>query len=487
MKRAAYLRPAPLGLALLVGFILAPAARAVEQPLPEDAAGSELNVAQPVDYCAMLAASAWPRTPVARRALLHRFEILRPQCIGHAVYLAALGALWLEEGEPAQALLWLERSLLLNPDQPGAQADHALALAALGEPAARDALAQQWLNREDVPLALRQRLAQGASTVAKNGNGTTELSVSSPPLNTVDGWIFYREASWLIGGESNLDHSPRLNELTLTPPEGSISFPVESRPLSGSATVADLSWQLAYSPRTGMIVQTGLQGSARHAPTESDTDWHHIQWAGGASQQWGLWRGQILASVTKVGGALNEPYRLARLGVSIDREAIGCSLRVAVETEMRSHRLTESADGRTVGGLWNTQCPWPGSTTWNWGLALRRSVDEPSDPTRPGGKQRQASLGLRVFGPLSWRIRLDASLRTSLLTDSEGYSPLLENNAIRRLNQTQLSIELNRPLQLSWISGAEALVQLQAVHQSSNLPIFRYQGVSAYGGFRWRW
>lgn len=487
MKRAAYFRPVPLGLALLVSAFSAPTAKAVELPLPDDAAGSELSTSLPVDRCAMLAATAWPRTPVARRALLHRFEILRPQCMTHAVFLAALGALWLEEGEPAQALLWLERSLLLNPDQPGAQADHALALAALGEPAARDALAKQWVDREDVPLALRQRLAQGAGTVAKSGNGTTELSVSATPANTVDGWIFYREASWLFGGESNLDHSPRLSELTLTPPEGSIILPVESRPRNGGATLADLSWQLAYSPRAGMIVQTGLQGSARHAPSESGTDWHHIQWAAGVSQQWGQWRGQVLSSLTKVGGPLNEPYRLARFGMSVDREAIGCSLRVAVESELRSHQVTHSADGRTVGGLWNSQCPWPGSTTWNWGLAVRHSVDEPSDPSRPGGKQRQASLGLRVFGPLSWRVRLDASLRTSLLTDSEGYSPLLENNAIRRLNQTQLSIELNRPLQLSWLSGAEALLQLQAVHQSSNLAIFRYQGFSAYGGLRWRW
>lgn len=496
----------PVGLPLLACLVCAPAAPVLAQTAPlsarvlaavvadaavaagsDDLDGPGRATLRVVEYCAALAASPWPRAPAARRALLHRFEILRNPCIGHAGYLAALGALWLEEGEPAQALIWLERSLLLDPDQLGAVADHALALAALGEPAARDALAQQWQSRSDVPAALRQRLMQGAGIA--HGNGSTGATSVVRPANTVDGWVFYREASWVAGYETNLDHSPRLTELTLTPPDrpDPVTLPVESRPSKGAATIADLSWQLAYSPRAGMIVQTGLQGGARYAPAKSDTDWRHVQWAASVSQQWGQWRGQVLSNLTCVGGGINEAYRLGRFGVAVDREAIGCSLRVSVEGESRSHQQTRSADGRTLGALWSSLCPWPGSNTWGWGAAARHSVDEPVDSARPGGVQRQSSLGLRLFGPLGKQVRLDASLRASIVTDSEGYSALLENNAIRRLNQTQLSLELARPLQISWLLGAEALVQLQAVRQSSNLAIFRYHGFSAYGGLRWRW
>ncbi|WP_395698899.1 hypothetical protein [Aquabacterium sp.] len=457
----------------------------------EDAAGSSadagdgLGGVRLVDYCGVLANSAWPRTPVARRALLHRFEILRPQCMTHAPFLAVLGALWLEEGEPAQAMVWLERSLMLQPEQLGAQADHALALAALGETAARDALAQQWAHRADVPPALLQRLNQ--RPVAKSSDQPGGGGQSATPANTVDGWVFYSEASALSGYESNLSYSPRLNELTLTPPnEPPVTLSVSSRPRRGAALVTEQSGQLAYSPRQGMIVQAGVQGSIRHAPSESSTDWHHIQVVGAVSQQWDLWRGGLQASVTQVGGALSEAYQLARFGVSVDREAIGCGIRLTIEGENRKHEQTASQDGRTVGALWSQQCPLPGNN-WVWGFALRRSVDSPVDPSRPGGVQRQTSLGLRLAGALNGRYRLELGWRSGLVTDSAGYNVLIRDGAIRRLNQHQFSLELARSLQLSWMQGAEGLIQVTAARQLSNLPIFPYTGVSVYGGLRWRW
>lgn len=457
-------------------------AGAAPVPETEPVEGSGLRILPLIaDPCLNLTLSPWPRTPVARRTLLHRFEVLRPGCIRQPLFLAALGALWLDEGEPAQALVWLERALLLDPDHLGAQADHALALAALGEPAGRDALVERWKYRSDVPPALRERLAQSLVQVPQ---GTAVVGLR--PANTVEGWVFYREVTSLLGYESNLDHSPRLSELTLTLPDGPIAFPVDSKPRKGSAAIVDLSAQLAYSPRTGMIVQTGLQGSARRATSASDSDWHHLQWAGSASQQWGPWRGQAGFNATWVGGESGEPYRLTRLSAAADREAIGCSHRVAVETESRRHKDTRGSDSRTTGAAWSSQCPWNGSG-WVWGLSARFTVDTPSDPTRPGGDQHQSSLGLRASGPLGARVRMDVSLRGSALRDSVGYSPLLENNAIRHLNQSQVSLELTRPFEWRWLAGAEGLFQMQAVRQSSNLPIFRYEGVSAYGGLRWRW
>jgi hypothetical protein len=507
MKRAASRRP--VAGAVLLGCLLLPGltVRAQAQPMAAgatsaatrtetestaDAAGDGvteggaaqgISVSRRANYCAALAASPWPQTASARRVSLHRFEALRSQCIDHAGYLAALGALWLEEGEPAQALLWLERSLLLDPDQLGAQADHALALAALGEPAAREALVEQWLSRDDVPTALRTRLALGP--MPANGKSSANLR----PANTVDGWAFYREASLLAGYETNLDHSPRLSEITLTFPEGSIELPLAEplQPRKGSAMLADLSWQLAHSPRTGMVVQTGLQGSARHAPSEAETDFHHLQWAGNLSQQWGAWRGQLQSSASWVGGTLSEAYRAMRLGVALDREAVGCSHRASLEGETRTHDETHIADGRTMSAQWGSQCPLGGGGSWVSGLALRYSVDKPVDPTRPGGKQQQVSLGFRVVGPLGAGFRLDANVRATRVRDAEGYSPLLEGGAVRRLNQTQLSLELAKPMGFTWLAGAEFTLQMQAVRQTSNLAIFRHEGVSTYGGLRWRW
>lgn len=440
------------------------------------------------DYCTALATSPWPQTAAARRTLLHRFEAVRTACIAHAPFLATLGALWLEEGEPDQALLWLERSLMLDPEMLGAQADHALALAALGEPAARNTLAEQWLTRSDVPPALRQRLAMSLPSAAGvprgAGNGSAGRQVSNN-----GGWVSYREATMISGFETNLDHSPRLNEITLTPPDGPVDLPLNTplRPRSGGAVLADLSWQLARKTEGGTLLQTGVQGSARHAPGETDTNWHDVQLAASVANDWASWRGQLMTSATWVGGPLNEPYRLLRLGASLERNALGCAHRTLLETESRVQSETQSADGRTVGVLWSTQCPVRGTGDWVWGIAVRAGLDRPRNQDRPGGAQHLASLGARLQGTAGAGIRFDVNLRASRIQDAEGYSPLLENNATRQIHQSQLTIELAKPLRIESLSGAEALVQLQMVRQSSNLALFRYQGVSTYGGLRWRW
>jgi hypothetical protein len=81
---------------------------------------------------------------------------------------------------------------------------------------------------------------------------------------------------------------------------------------------------------------------------------------------------------------------------------------------------------------------------------------------------------------------MDATVRLGRIDDSSGYSPLLEYGAIRHMNQSQFSVEFSKPVPLTWLYGAEAVVQLQAVRQRSNLVLFSY-GVSTYGGLRWRW
>ena len=73
------------------------------------------------------------------------------RCSHDSVATGLYGGLLLRDGQVGASLIWLEKSLLLDPDQPGVAADYALALAAIGETDASSALAQQVLNRNDVP------------------------------------------------------------------------------------------------------------------------------------------------------------------------------------------------------------------------------------------------------------------------------------------------------------------------------------------------
>ena len=495
-----------LGLSLwtLVYGAMLPAALAQTVGLTGVSPGSASVTPPASALCGNLATSPLATKAAARRVQLLELESARSRCIGHAPFLAALGALWLEEGEPNQALIWLERSLLLDPENLGAQVDHALALAALGQSDALRMLVQSWDGRVDVPTALRQRLTVAAPSLIALGNATMAPGGVGLPRGQgqtigqtngqVNGllsglWVHYREATVLLGYESNLDHSPKLAEITLTVPDGPIDLlllnPISPRP--GAAITAELSWQLARSPEAGRIWRTGLNLATRAAPGESRTDWYNLQWAGSGSQQWGPWRGQLEASAAWTGGPLSEPYRLLRAGATLERSAQGCKLKLALDVERRTQQSTSSLDGRTSAALLSSQCPLFTNSGWLWGAAVRSGLDKAPDSSRAGGDQRFTSVGGRVFGTLPGGVRMEASFRINRVLDADGYSPLLENDARRQLTQSQVSLELAKPLPWLFGSGAEALWQVQAVRQSSNLSIFRYSAMSTYGGLRWFW
>lgn len=470
---------------LVAGLAGAPAhAGQIElQGLEQGGAVGQWDAERVYTACTRLALAPWPSHPVARRAYLQRVDAAKAACMTHSQFLANLGALWLEEGEPSQALIWLERSLLLDPGHLGAQADHALALAALGQPAARDALAESWRTRTDVPLALRNRLNLASVAVS------AQLPAVRLGGGVQDGWVSYRELSQLLGYESNLNQSPKLYEITLTPPTGPEPIELEGPllPRRGPALMTDVSWQFARSPEAGRIVRFGVNFGGRLAPGESQTNWRHIQFAGSVSQQWAEWRAQLDGGAGWVGGSLNEPYRLTRAAASLERTALGCGFRVSVDAEERRQSRTQVQDGRAAALSLSSNCALWGQRHWNWGVALRAALDEPNHPGRAGGRQDLASFGLRVQGALPAQARLEASLRFSHTRDREGYSPLLADNARRLMQQSQLNVELSKPTRLSSLLDAEAVIQLSLSHQSSNLPLFRYDAASIYAGLRWAW
>lgn len=425
--------------------------------------------------CGRLSAMAFPVTAAERMSALERLETVREACNDHPAFLALLGGLWLEQGDAARALLWLERSLMLDPEQHAAQADHALALASLGDFTARDELVSRWRDRKDVPPLVWVRLL---NTVPK----PAVPSSTSP-------WIRLREITLLYGYESNLDHSPRLDELTITPPDGPTDLPLAEplRPRPGSAGLLDASWQTAYNPGGGFRVQGGLQGTARVSPDQSGTDWHSLQLVLSASKRVGEMRAQLQWGLTGFGGQLNEAYRLARWSLSLESNGLGCAQRLALDQEARRQRSTTLHDSDSTGAMLGVQCPLPLAQEWTASLALRAVLDRPRDADRPGGEQRQLGLGLRVSGPLGAGWRGEVSLRASRSLDEVGFSDLLANNERRWMRLDQMHIELSRRLHPAEERATDLVMQLHVIRQRSNIPIFEYRSHGAFGGLRWRW
>ena len=57
----------------------------------------------------------------------------------------------------------------------------------------------------------------------------------------------------------------------------------------------------------------------------------------------------------------------------------------------------------------------------------------------------------------------------------------------RQPSALQFGIELARPADEALLHGADYVLQLQGIRQGSNLPLFAYTSVAAFGGLRWRW
>lgn len=128
--------------------------------------------------------------------------------------------------------------------------------------------------------------------------------------------------------------------------------------------------------------------------------------------------------------------------MSLERSAFGCSHRLALESETRTQQQSAINDSRSGAALWSSTCPLPFDDRLGGRPAPRTGYDDPRDTLRPGGAQRQNSLGLRVAGPLPHRWRADLTLRYTQVDDLEGYSPLLENNLKRITRPLQFGIEL---------------------------------------------
>ena len=433
--------------------------------------------------CALAAPAVWPATPIARREQIDRMQIAVRLCIEEPDFLAVLGALLLEDGEPAQALTWLERALLLDPGNLGAQADHVLALAELGEPEGLRALTRQWRARTDIPRGLRDKLYRPDSAQL-----TALPSVRfGQPVREGATWGTQVEISLLSGRESNLDRSPRLTELTLSIPEGPLVLPVVSEPREGSATLGTALLQAAYSPWQGTVLRSALNLNARRANSERTTDWNQAQWVVEWLQRGEGWRTQIDVAGSSIGGPLNEPYSLNRTSASAEVSIFECAARASYIEEKRTQSISATLNSTSTVAVVGLLCPLPRLPSWTFSVALNDGRDEPHSIERPGGRQRLGVTLIRLFGTVGIDTQIDLNQRTASVRDSEGYSILLDNDAVRRVTLRQLSVELAQPLRRFGWPGFTALAQWQSARQTSNLKLFTYRADSLYGGLRWTW
>ena len=452
---------------------------------------SELFVS---NLCASL-----PRYPLPdsaeelEQALLHANEAM-PSCLRNADFFAWRGALQMALAQYTSAAESLERALLINPDLPAAQLDYAQVLLTQGDVEGARQLLDMVAARPDLPDHLapalqksREQLAQGPVAVQ----------------TTATRW----QLSTALAHDSNLNNAPAASQLTLTFPQGPVTLPLEKefQSKSGAAWLNAAQWQLAHAVdrqvfllaadvrsrttsqngSTGYL-QSGLSGYWMQDPAADS------QWVGQLS--WGQLRFGNQRLYSSDGGSLQRQWKIF---AEQDQQRV-CRLGVGAEIENRRYPTSPSLNGLYRGLLLSANCAHGGQaggssdgldiTQWfdrpQYGLLLRVGEDQARASGRAGGRYQRAELRL------SWEARVGVSrlladYNWTRQLDSEGYSPLFDNNARRNSARHGVRVTLAYPLPQPQWKGAELFASLELSRQNSNLPAFQTRQKTIMTGLRW--
>ena len=392
-------------------------------------------------------------------------------------------------GDSAAAIEPLERALLVRPDLPAAQLDLALALAATGEVTAAAALLEQLRRRDDLPASVRQGLERQAALVAQ----------AAPSASWHNRW----QLSSLLGVDNNLNNAPSVAELTLTLPQGNVTLPLASTslPKQGAAMLNSVQWQgLRPSGSSLWLLQSELRarrtgdGATQYQQGDLAATWLQApeaahQWVGRLSFTHLRFGGRTLLQSGK--GSLQ--YQWPRLRTIApgwaNARLADCRPAAALELENRRYPSARELNGRYEGGAVALLCPSgkaPAASFFS--VQLRAGHDRPHDDSRPGGGEVRSEFRVQWDTPLAspWPGvlgpgRLGLQWATTRQVDSSGYSPLLENNAVRRTTRHALQTEASFPLG----AGLSAVTSAELSSQRSNLPAFGARQRSIYLGLRW--
>ncbi|MHB8354878.1 MAG: hypothetical protein ACYDCF_10660, partial [Burkholderiales bacterium] len=167
---------------------------------------------------------AFPLNPPTDRETLieeaNRLAPLEAPCEKRADYYAYRGLIALQRGDGVNAVEWLERALLINPNLAGVEVDYARALALAGDRAAAANLARALLARPDLPPAVASWLPQQFQ----------DWSITTD-------WVSRFSVAILGGYETNLNSAPQNPFVTLTLGSGDLALQLapQFQPRQGAA------------------------------------------------------------------------------------------------------------------------------------------------------------------------------------------------------------------------------------------------------------
>lgn len=383
----------------------------------------------------------------------------------------------MREGRYAEALIELERQVMVEPRNAGAWLDFGLSHYALGHFEESQAIFDA-IEREFSP-------SPAILAVIANYRRPMPRQPTQPNPRRWNADI----ALW-AGHESNANAGLRLTSLTLTFPEATVPTELaidpryQARPSSTQQVEAHADAETPLGDSGIHLVAIG-EWRDRRTPAAPDFGTRQSQafvglrgafgLSGAAAPHptlWAIWIGQQQASLG--GQKLLDNIRLL---TTLEVPLAACQARGGGEMERRRYPIQQALDGHYQGILGSLGCPLRGTQLF---LTLRYGSDQPQG-FRAGGVQTRSELAATLQREISQSGRLEFAVNRSRQSDRETYSVLL-GDIPRRIDRSGLSIEYTHALPAGW----EWSLRGDSWNQTSNIELFRIRSSSLLTGLRKR-
>lgn len=402
-------------------------------------------------------------------------------CQRNPLYLAQLGHLLNAKGRYGEALEHLERALMLDPNLPAAQLDYAIALAGTGDLLSASQLIDSILDQPKLPAELRQTLTEAKNQINRQQN--------QPTLILIPQHVHTLSANLRYGRDSNLLGAPSLSSLALTTAGGTVILPLaeSSAPRAGAYLRTDFRLDYTRHQPDGSRWELAAGGLERTSAEAPDANTQQTELTLGYSQNprtpWAAYLGTSWMGIDTVGGTRYKSQSVTA-GLQLPTPPGACRARAGLDWQDRDMASNPLLSGYYTGVNTVLSCPAPWGGRWQ--IATKIGQDRPKDPSRPGGKQTLASLrgvgiwpttGLGMTGTVLFDLEYNITL------DTDGYSPLLENDVVRQTRRLTTRLEYQRPLTPS----ITATVGAEWSGQDANLSLFRVHNWGPYAALRLSW
>jgi hypothetical protein len=427
--------------------------------------------------------------------LLPHLQARLPACQNNVEWLVLAGQTLMAAQQHLLASDYLERAIMLAPEQQGSKLDYALALAGSEQPDAALSLLSGLQKEPDMPAHLRASIQ---TLFAKLQAAESKAALAAQKDSQRASHKFY--AGLKAGRDSNLLGAPNLSELSLNFSGIPFNLPLDSSYLSqaGNYTRADLGWNYVAPTESGHMWQTWAQARDRSSSASVDAmlrqgsvgaEFKSSTLAtkaanGNSSVQAGLFAS---AQGIALQGGSGVRYNAQTLSLGVhsnfslgnpNGSIIKCEAKLGPEWQQRYLISNPLLSGRYTGAAFQWVCQPSADTVWL--AALSSGRDTPNDPARAGGQQNETGARLMAkHGPVQMELEADYK------KDSTVYSVLLSERP-RKIARVGGRLEWQGEVNLEG-----AAYQMQAGYQwslqKSNLQLFRQQNHGPYVGISKAW